>query len=126
VFLSHNDLEKVAHSFRLEYGEFIERYCRFVDMNEKLKLSFIEKDNYDCIFWEKNGCSIYEARPIQCRSYPFWSSHLKSHRDWADLASFCPGVGRGKSHSQISIESWLHAIEKEDYDFSRYKKSSIS
>ncbi len=91
-------------------------------MNGKEKLSFIEKDNYDCIFWEKNGCSVYESRPIQCRSYPFWNMHVQSHRDWADLSTSCPGVGKGTRHSPGSIEQWLNAVEKEDYDFSIYRR----
>jgi Fe-S-cluster containining protein len=90
-------------------------------MNGKVKLSFIETDNYDCIFWAKSGCEIYEARPIQCRSYPFWNTHLFSHRDWADLGVSCPGVGKGTTHSKAEIDEWLCTIAKEVYDFSDYQ-----
>ena len=39
-----------------------------------------------CIFLGENGkeCSIYEARPIQCRTYPFWPRLLDSPKSWED------------------------------------------
>jgi len=40
-----------------------------------------------CIFLDDLGkCSIYEVRPIQCETYPFWPSLLKSRGDWEDEA----------------------------------------
>jgi uncharacterized protein len=122
VFLSHNDLGRLVTAFHMEQDEFIATYCRFVDMSDRVKLSFIEKDNYDCEFWEKNGCSIYEHRPLQCKSYPFWGSNLQSPKEWAELGFFCPGVGKGTCHSQGSIEEWIHIIEKENYDFARIRE----
>lgn len=40
--------------------------------------------NNRCIFLKENGkeCSIYESRPIQCRTYPFWPRLLDSPSDW--------------------------------------------
>ena len=37
-----------------------------------------------CVFLdqETNYCRIYEARPVQCRTYPFWPSILKSQEAW--------------------------------------------
>ena len=39
-----------------------------------------------CIFLDKhtNQCQIYEARPTQCRTYPFWPSIVESVQDWND------------------------------------------
>ena len=44
------------------------------------------KKSNRCIFLEENGkeCSIYEARPIQCRTYPFWPRLLDSAKSWED------------------------------------------
>jgi Fe-S-cluster containining protein len=37
-----------------------------------------------CIFLGEDGkeCSIYEARPIQCRTYPFWPRLLENPESW--------------------------------------------
>jgi len=38
-----------------------------------------------CIFLqEDNTCRIYEARPIQCSTYPFWPNILASRKAWND------------------------------------------
>ena len=39
-----------------------------------------------CVFLEKetNHCQIYEARPTQCRTYPFWPSIMKAPDAWND------------------------------------------
>lgn len=37
-----------------------------------------------CVFLEPDGkqCSIYEARPVQCRTYPFWPTIMESMQSW--------------------------------------------
>ena len=92
---------------RLDARTFLERYCREVKIGGIPRVSLIEKWNYDCIFWEKDGCSVYCNRPMQCRSYPFWSGNLVSRRGWEQLKSSCPGVGRGRIHSRREIEGWI-------------------
>lgn len=49
------------------------------------------KGGFACIFFdEKNkNCSIYEYRPNQCRSFPFWE-HFK--RNFKELERECIGV----------------------------------
>lgn len=48
----------------------------------------------DCIFLKDKRCTVYEGRPTQCRTWPFWPENMKA-RKWDDIASFCPGVGKG-------------------------------
>ena len=47
--------------------------------------------SHDCIFFdrEKGGCSVYEARPKQCRTFPFWD-YFKHRVD--ELKRECPGI----------------------------------
>ena len=40
-----------------------------------------------CTFLNPIGqCSIYDVRPIQCRTYPFWPSILKNKQTWEEEA----------------------------------------
>ena len=94
---------------------FIKKYCRIVDISGFKRVSLIEKKNYDCIFWEKDGCLVYTHRPLQCRSFPFWSSHLDSRADWDSLAGSCPGINRGQLHNSKQIDAWLHEKLQEGY-----------
>ncbi|GHT87256.1 zinc/iron-chelating domain-containing protein [Spirochaetia bacterium] len=106
VFLRKKDTELLISALNTAYPEFIDRYCRWVPASGGLEqLSLIEKPNYDCIFWE-NGCSVYEARPLQCRTYPFWPTIFSYSRSWADsgAAMGCPGMGKGKLYTAEEIE----------------------
>ena len=95
VFLSHQDLDRLASNLSLTPDEFLEKYCVKVDMGGYFRISLIEKPNYDCIFWRDGGCAVYEARPLQCRSYPFWEHQLESKEAWENVAKSCPGINKG-------------------------------
>jgi len=56
-----------------------------------------EKTNGDCIFYDgAEGCTVYPARPTQCRTWPFWESNVATPEDWQRTRRLCPGAGRGQ------------------------------
>ena len=115
VFLSLNDLESLVSITGMTEKEFLSTYCREVFTIRGKKISLKEKANYDCIFWEKDGCIYYEARPFQCRSFPFWKQYLGTKRRWDNLLSFCPGIGKGQTHTKEEIEEWIEKVSREEY-----------
>ena len=48
-------------------------------------------EGHACVFFdfEKKGCKIYEARPTQCRTFPFWE-YFKNNQE--ELEAECPGI----------------------------------
>jgi Fe-S-cluster containining protein len=107
VFLSENDMEKLIAQLKMDRNAFIKKYCRWVtDVNGKEVLSLREKSNKDCILWD-SICTVYIARPLQCRSFPFWKSIVSSAQAWAVAASGCPGMNHGEMHSQEAIGEYL-------------------
>ena len=109
VFLSQNDLDKLCAHSGMSESDFRKKYCRVVDFGIVKRLSLIEKKNFDCVFWEGDGCSVYAARPLQCRAFPFWMQNVESAENWQSVAQDCPGVNRGKVHDRAIIESWLNS-----------------
>jgi Fe-S-cluster containining protein len=73
------------------------------------QLSLAEQENMDCVFFVDGACSVYAYRPLQCRSFPFWSPFLSSRRDWDALETMCPGVNIGELHDAAEIRDWLAA-----------------
>lgn len=71
-------------------------------------IALTEHPNGDCIFWEDGlGCSVYDVRPVQCRTFPFWPEVLATEADWDDYASDCPGMGHGRRYARKRIEAIL-------------------
>ena len=107
VFLSEKDLEKLASELNIDNNAFIKAYCRWAaDWQGTQSLSLKEKSNYDCIFWN-SGCTVYQARPLQCRTFPFWEAVLSSERAWETAAGACPGINQGALHSMEEITKCL-------------------
>ena len=99
VWVEQEEIEELAKFLGLSPGKFGERYLRKVGR----RYSLLEKPGGDCIFFD-SGCTVYPARPVQCRTFPFWRSHLKSQRAWDEIAGECPGIGQGKFYAASDIE----------------------
>jgi uncharacterized protein len=71
-----------------------------------VRRTLIERENGDCVFFdsEERKCTVYQARPRQCRTWPFWDSNLRSPEAWKETCSVCPGSGTGKLYSLERIE----------------------
>ena len=104
VYLSKIDLQNLLACYNLTKEEFIEKYCRFVPYYDGSEvLCLLEKENYECILWD-NGCTAYNARPIQCSTYPFWSYILKNQQTWDEESKECPGINKGERVSFTDIQ----------------------
>ena len=77
-----------------------------------IRRSLKEFPNGDCVFFDGNTrrCTVYEARPRQCRTWPFWNSNLETPEDWKDVQQTCPGAGHGNFFSLEEIEAQAAVI----------------
>jgi len=98
VWVSRSEIDDLAKFLGVTVADFALRYLRRVDG----RLSLIERPNGDCIFFSK-GCTVYPVRPRQCRTFPFWSEHLRSRRAWDEAAEACPGMNQGRLYSTAEV-----------------------
>jgi hypothetical protein len=86
-----------------DLDRFEQLYVRKIGIRKSLK----EFPNYDCVFLdsETRRCTVYAARPRQCRTWPFWDSNLKTPDDWQHTCDVCPGSGKGKLYQIEQIEA---------------------
>ena len=102
VYGDESEFKKIASHLNLSLKEFYDRYT-FIDKGQASLKSVAAGP---CIFYD-SGCSIYEVRPNQCRSYPFWPEILKSNYRWNQEAKSCKGIHSGKFWSSDEIKEQL-------------------
>lgn len=111
VYLSKKDLTRLSECFKISEAEFIGKYCRWLQYyGNREALCLLEKDNYDCILWGKDGCTAYGARPVQCSTYPFWPWIVRDADSWKDEAKSCPGIDSGslRPADEIDAQKFLY------------------
>lgn len=118
VFLSTTEIGRLAEFLNLPREDVIDRYCRRIGARYSLK----EKrgaGGWDCIFLEEIGrkrvCTIYPVRPLQCRTWPFWTGNLASQKAWDAAAARCPGMSAGsRRFTREQIEALRDATDWPD------------
>jgi Fe-S-cluster containining protein len=111
VFLTPDDIDRLVTFLHLDIASFLQQYCRKVPMGSFHYISLIETAQHDCIFLGEHGCTVYEGRPIQCATYPFWNTVLENRQTWEQEATWCPGIGKGRLYSRDEIDQLLHLRE---------------
>lgn len=109
VYVSDNEAIEIAKFLKLSTVEFLKQYTKF---NEEGQRILIDKHNkVECIFLSDNyKCEIYNVRPIQCKTYPFWTRIFKDRESLNYEKLHCPGFGQGKFYSKKEIEKKLYHI----------------
>ncbi len=104
VWVNNEEIAALAREIgATDLEAFEEQYVRKVGVRKSLR----EFPNGDCVFFDgqKRRCTVYGARPRQCRSWPFWDSNLRTPEDWRRTCEVCPGSGKGKLYQLETIEA---------------------
>ncbi len=88
VYLETTDLDRLERALGLSRAELLRKHVERLD-EVTLVLKWSETA---CSFLGPDGCTLYEARPAQCRSFPFWPENLASREEWErEVVAKCPG-----------------------------------
>ena len=90
IFVSPAEIRALAAHLRIDENDFRQTYLEKRGYRFSLKERIVGV-SHDCIFFDRKlgGCAVYEARPAQCRTFPFWD-YYKTRV--AELKQECPGV----------------------------------
>ena len=102
VYLREDDFEALHTFLGIDADTFTDRYTE-----EDEGYLVLRMDDPACPFLEGARCTVYEARPAQCRTFPFWSENLASRAAWKRVGRFCPGIGKGPTHALPVIRRQL-------------------
>ena len=105
IWATKPEIELIAEHLNIGPEELRCRFLRRVGLRTTIVEHGITKD---CIFLRSVGgtrqCTIYEVRPGQCRTWPFWAENLSSPDAWNRAAVRCPGINRGRLHTCEDIK----------------------
>ena len=101
VWLEREEVAAIAARLGMDSAGFLSRCTRRVDGG----LSLREGADGRCVLFESGlGCRAYEARPRQCRTWPFWARIVATPAAWAREAAECPGMNAGDLVGPEEIE----------------------
>ncbi|MEA2710868.1 MAG: uncharacterized protein QOF78_3469 [Phycisphaerales bacterium] len=124
VWISDVEIDRLAVHLHMSRADVIEQYCRQIGDRYSLEERLSPQGLYDCIFLKevkvpakpgeiahtKRICGIYDVRPLQCRTWPFWDGLLASREQWDAAGQRCHGINRGSRKFTLKqIESLRHA-----------------
>ncbi len=90
IWISEEETAKAASFLLMDIQGFADTYL----FAAKGRLSIKEKEyngGHACVFFDEKekNCSIYEVRPTQCRTFPFWD-YYKTHNE--EALNECPAL----------------------------------
>ena len=98
VYVGRQEVKDLAAYLGMSLRKFKHKYT-FVDEDGWTQLAF---GSDQCVFLDAatGACGVYGARPVQCRTFPFWRDFTRNG-EWTDeIRSLCEGIGRGRLYSK--------------------------
>ena len=90
IWVTPEEIRAIATHLDMDESDFRRDRLRKVQYRYSLKERQLG-ESFECEFFDKSKrqCGIYDVRPSQCRSFPFWD-YFKTRID--EVKKECPGI----------------------------------
>ena len=92
VYLTEDDILRLAAFVGMKAKAFEEEHVYRTKNQRRLRVP----RHAQCSFLKDGGCSVHPAKPVQCRTFPYWPEFVGNKRNWEKTGKWCPGIGKGK------------------------------
>lgn len=91
IWINNDEIKILAQHLNVTPEVLRENYLEKIGYKYSIKEVQLSANNYACTFFDlkKKQCSVYEARPIQCRTFPFWEYFKKNEQE---VYEECPAI----------------------------------
>ncbi len=147
IYVYQDDILRLTQSLNItkksELSKFARQYLKIINDSffwkepgaargktyrfKSLGFKFADDDEH-CQFLKDNGCTVHEARPFQCRCFPFWQMLVSSRKNFINYSKKCPGlkVLKGRHYTKEEILDWANReYEMEKKHFLEMKKHNL-
>lgn len=88
IWLEISDIEMISKFLSISFSTMVRQYTQRINGRFSLQERKRKQDDYACVFFDK-GCQIYNVRPKQCKTYPFWHRFKRFPKE---VKQECPGI----------------------------------
>ncbi|PAF47856.1 hypothetical protein BKH46_03230 [Helicobacter sp. 12S02634-8] len=96
IFVTIDEMLAISNFLDVSFDKFTQKYVKKLGY----KFSLLEKKSIDgmaCVFFDDmtKKCLIYDVRPKQCVTFPFWEGHKRdviTAEELENLCKSCKGV----------------------------------
>jgi Fe-S-cluster containining protein len=91
IWISPIEIKNLAKELNITQENLKDKFLIKIKYKYSIKERKIDENNFACIFFDlnKKQCSIYNARPSQCRTFPFWE-YFKNNIE--EVKKECPAI----------------------------------
>lgn len=109
IYVILEERQQLARHLGLTTAAFTRKHCEKTD-----GLFHLKNPSKDCQFLDGVRCSVYSARPEQCRTWPFWPENMSAKVWKLEVMRDCEGIGIGRVHTPAEIEQHIAAEQLRD------------
>ncbi|MBK6942999.1 MAG: YkgJ family cysteine cluster protein [Planctomycetes bacterium] len=109
VYVDPTEARAIARRLGIPLRQFVDEYLIEQHEDAQMHLRF---DDGACSMLKDGKCSVYEERPKQCRTWPFWPENMRKKVWDSEIAPSTPGVGRGRLWTKAEIEAMVAEDER--------------
>ena len=91
IWINSAEIQALALHLKISSEDLKKRYLNKIEYKYSIKEIQLASNNYACCFFDldKKQCSVYDARPNQCRTFPFWD-YFKENEE--EVYKECPAI----------------------------------
>jgi Fe-S-cluster containining protein len=91
IWINSQEIQALAFHLKISSEDLKTRYLNKIEYKYSIKEIKLASNNYACCFFDldKKQCSVYDVRPNQCRTFPFWD-YFKENEE--EVYKECPAI----------------------------------
>uniref|UniRef100_UPI004048C3C8 YkgJ family cysteine cluster protein n=1 Tax=Aliarcobacter sp. TaxID=2321116 RepID=UPI004048C3C8 len=91
IWINAQEIQSLALHLKLSVDDLKFRYLNKIGYKYSIKEIQLSSSNFACCFFntEKRQCTVYDVRPNQCRTFPFWD-YFKENEE--EVYKECPAI----------------------------------